>query len=265
MSTLKFSSTIIALFLSGFIFSQEFAVDVKKESEEVNDNSYNAQWAGMDFGFISTNRSDEWENKMFSSIIFNLNFVEYKLPIYKQYLGLTTGLGMGFREYRFQTDYSLVKNGDISTMEMGNPHLYDTMANVSRSSLNLGYFHLPILLDFATKQRGTRSFYVACGVVGGIRYYGNHSQRGEYSNGDKFNNVIRNKGAFNTNLLTLEATARIGYGQFGLFANYSLNGLFKNGAAPTINPFNVGISLNFDYNDDEPIDGEDVDLDSIEF
>lgn len=251
---MRYLLLIFTIGVSSFLFSQNFAFDIENQKTEVEDNSFNAQWAGMEIGFISTNRTDEWQNLFLQSVVFNFNVIEYKLPIFKQYLGLTTGLGFNTRQYSFTTDYSLVSTNGITSLQTGNPHLYDSMASVKRSQFNLGYVQVPLLLDFATKQRGKGSFYIAAGVIGGIRLYGNHTLEGTYSNQDKFRQVIRNKGAFNANLFTADATVRIGYSGLGIFGNYSLLSMFKKDSAPSIAPFTVGISLNFDYGSDEKSD-----------
>jgi hypothetical protein len=80
--------------------------------------------------------------------------------------------------------------------------------------------------------------------------YANHQLRGKYSNGDKFNNQMRDDKRFHSNLLNLDATVRIGYGALGVYGTYSLTSLFLKDAARTINPFCIGISFNVDYSED---------------
>lgn len=41
----------------------------------------------------------------------------------------------------------------------------------------------------------------------------------------------------------LSATARISYGVFGIYGAYQLTSLLKDGSGPTINPFQIGISI----------------------
>ena len=264
---LKLSFILFAFLLSYHAFSQQqFALNFQNDEEVSDDNGYNAAYAGFDFGFMTTNRTDEWENEVFRSTNLNWNLIEHKFPIFRQYIGLTTGLSFNLRQMRFDSNYSLVSMSDTTMLQTGNPHLYDPNATVNTSVFNYGYFQVPLLLDFAAKQRQKKSFYLAAGVVGGIRLYGYHRQSGTYSNGDNFQNEIRNKGAFNSNLFTLEGMVRIGYGAFGLFGTYRLNSLFKETATQAINPITIGISLNVDYGGDDPIEeDEEIDFDSIDF
>jgi hypothetical protein len=219
-------------------------------AQDSSDKRMNANWGGFDFGFVSTNGSDEWSNKALQSSSFGLNLVEYKLPIFKQYLGLTTGLGLNFRTIAFQNQYAMVSTDSTISLQTGNPTLYDSLASVKFSTFNQGFIQIPLLLDFSTKTRQTKSFSIAAGVVGGLRMYANHELRGKYSNGDKFANQMRDDKRFHSNLLNLDATVRVGYGAIGVFGTYSLTSLFHKEAAPKINPFCIGFSINIDYSED---------------
>jgi hypothetical protein len=39
------------------------------------------------------------------------------------------------------------------------------------------------------------------------------------------------------------ATARVSYGVFGIFGSYQVNTLFKQGFAPDVRPFTIGLSI----------------------
>jgi hypothetical protein len=216
-----------------------------KESKKLN-----ANWGGFDFGFVSTNSSDEWSNKMLQSSSIGINLIEYKVPIFKQYLGLTTGLGVNFRTITFQNKYAMVSTDSTIALQEGNPTLYDTLATIKYSNFNQGFVQIPLLLDFSTKTRQAKSFSIAAGVIGGLRMYANHQLRGKYSNGDKFSNQMRDDKRFHSNLFALDATVRVCYGAIGVFGTYSLTSVFHKDAAPKLNPFCVGISINVDYNEE---------------
>jgi hypothetical protein len=225
----------------------------------LSQNMYNAQWAGMDFGMMTMGRSDEWKNNIVQSSSFSLNIYEYKLPIFKQYLGLTTGLGINFKTFTFDDKYTLLSSDTSVSLEMGNPTLLDPSAEVRSSRLNLGYFQVPLLLDFSTKKREKKSFYLAAGVVGGIRMYANYNMRGKYADGDRFNNTLTDNKKFHSNLWNLEAMLRIGYGALGVYGSYNLTNLFHSDAAPNIAPIVFGITFNVDYADSEK-EKDDVDF-----
>lgn len=224
-------------------------------AQESTDKPMNANWGAFDFGFVSTNSSDEWSNKVFQSTSVGLNLIEYKWPVFKQ-LGLTTGLGFNFRSITLQKQYTMVSTDSTITLESGYPTLYDTLASIKYSTFNQGFLQIPVLFDFSTKTRQAKALSISAGVIGGLRMYANHQLQGKYSNGDKFTNQMRDDKKFHSNLLNLDATLRVGYGAIGVFGTYSLTSLFHKDAAPKINPFCVGISFNIDYNEDSDEDDE---------
>ncbi len=224
-------------------------------AQESTDKPMNANWGGFDFGFVSTNSSDEWSNKVFQSTSIGLNLIEYKWPVFKQ-LGITTGLGFNFRTITLQNQYTMVSTDSTITLESGYPTLYDTLASIKYSTFNQSFLQIPVLLDFSTKTRQAKALSISAGVIGGLRMYANHQLQGKYSNGDKFTNQMRDDKKFHSNLLNLDATLRVGYGAIGVFGTYSLTSLFHKDAAPKINPFCVGISFNIDYNEDSDEDDE---------
>lgn len=224
-------------------------------AQESTDKPMNANWGAFDFGFVSTNSSDEWSNKVFQSTSIGLNLIEYKWPVFKQ-LGITTGLGFNFRTITLQNQYTMVSTDSTITLESGYPTLYDTLASIRYSTFNQSFLQIPVLLDFSTKTRQAKALSISAGVIGGLRMYANHQLQGKYSNGDKFTNQMRDDKKFHSNLLNLDATLRVGYGAIGVFGTYSLTSLFHKDAAPKINPFCVGISFNIDYNEDSDEDDE---------
>jgi hypothetical protein len=224
-------------------------------AQESSDKPMNANWGAFDFGFVSTNSSDEWSNKVFQSTSIGLNLIEYKWPVFKQ-LGITTGLGFNFRTITLQNQYTMVSTDSTITLESGYPTLYDTLASIRYSTFNQSFLQIPVLLDFSTKTRQAKALSISAGVIGGLRMYANHQLQGKYSNGDKFTNQMRDDKKFHSNLLNLDATLRVGYGAIGVFGTYSLTSLFHKDAAPKINPFCVGISFNIDYNEDSDEEDE---------
>jgi hypothetical protein len=224
-------------------------------AQESSDKPMNANWGAFDFGFVSTNSSDEWSNKVFQSTSIGLNLIEYKWPVFKQ-LGITTGLGFNFRTITLQNQYTMVSTDSTITLESGYPTLYDTLASIKYSTFNQGFLQIPVLLDFSTKTRQSKALSISAGVIGGLRMYANHQLQGKYSNGDKFTNQMRDDKKFHSNLLNLDATLRVGYGAIGVYGTYSLTSLFQKDAAPKINPFCVGISFNIDYNEDSDEEDE---------
>ncbi len=84
---------------------------------------------------------------------------------------------------------------------------------------------------------GSSRLYLAGGVIGGL-YLGSHTKY-KYYNKDK----EKSKGNYNINQWKYDITGRIGFGDFCVFANYSMTSLFRESRGPEIHPLLIGISF----------------------
>ena len=260
-----FSALIILNFSLSFSQKIKRSSNIRIDSTTSDEkNLYNAQWQGLDIGFMSTNKSDQWSNKVIQSTSLGINLFEFKIPLFKQYIGITTGFGFNSKTYTFGDAYSFMSTDSTIDLVTGNPSLYDASATVKYSTLNQGFFQIPLLLDFSTKKSQKKSISLAVGVVGGIRLFTNHRLQGKYSNGDKFNNIIRDNKYFHTNLLSLDGIVRVAYGPIGLFGTYSLNGLFKKDAVEKISPISIGLSFNVQKTGSKKKSKDNEDIEIIE-
>lgn len=217
-------------------------VKKKKRSE--------AHWAGIDFGFsmlMNSNFENKfpqnpyWQNDAAKSQTWNVNLLEHKFNFGTPYVGLTTGLGMSFTSVAFKNNYILTTGYDAS----GSDTLFaviDTVNDYSKNKLKASYLTVPLLLEFNTNMDSDKSFYFAAGVVGGVRMTSKVKRHGEFD-GKKFE--FKDKGRFGLNAFKLDATVRMGYSDFGVFASYSLLPLFDKDITADIYPLTFGLSLNF--------------------
>ncbi|MBM3186949.1 MAG: outer membrane beta-barrel protein [Bacteroidetes bacterium] len=258
-----FSILFSLVLASNFVISQVNDSELKvSESDEIT-KRYDAHWAGFDIGslilmsngFNSTFENNPyWENNIGKSSSVNLNILEYKLPIAKQYFGLTTGLGLAFSTVGFKDNYLLYHDQDTVFA------VKDTLQSYRNNGLTATYLTVPLLLEFSTKAKQKKSFYVAAGVVGGLRLGSSTTRKGKYENGDRFQTVVRSK--YNLNPVTLDATVRAGYGWIGVYASYQLNSLFKNNKTVDVFPFKVGVTFNVDFFEKEKSKEDEESIDS---
>ncbi|HIP32730.1 MAG TPA: PorT family protein [Crocinitomicaceae bacterium] len=202
-------------------------------------------WMGVDFGVtmlmnpsFGTNFpvDPQWQNDPARSHVWNLNIFEHKFNIAKEYFGITTGLGFSFTSVALKNNYVLVDTPDSLYAFM------DTVNNYSKNKLKATYLTVPLLLEFNTNIDSDKSFYLATGLVGGVRLTSKTKRKGEIA-GEKF--TIKNKGTYALNPFKLDAVVRLGYGDVGVFANYSLLPLFDTGKTSEAYPLTFGLSLNF--------------------
>jgi len=206
-------------------------------------------YAGFDFGLGTLMLDNEaaypyWKASDLNLTTFNFNLFEYKIPIIKHYLGLTTGLGAGANSIRLQ-QYDLVH---AATVPGGKT---DTIFGVTNSIQNyrsntLSYFtvNVPLMIEVCSKAKAKKSFYLDIGAVGYWNIGGSWATSGKYLNGDRFSNTVNSR--FQMAPFGAYATVRTGFDFIGIFANYNLTNLFKKDATGAVVPFTAGLTLNWD-------------------
>jgi hypothetical protein len=202
---------------------------------------FDGHWEGIEFGFNSFAKPDysmypAANNDFMSlnqgkSIEFNLNFYELNIALNKSYIGLVSGMGLSFNNYRFENAYTLEK-GNTRT----EPVALD-QNGLDKTKLAVSYLNVPLLLEFQVpvNQHEGRLF-VSAGIVGGVKI-GSHTKV-KYGN-----NKEKDRSGFNINSFNYAATARIGYKGVSLFTKYSLTPFFEDGKGPDLTPFTIGISF----------------------
>lgn len=204
-----------------------------------------AHWAGVDFGFTMLmndqfqNKFDNhpyWNNDAARSQVWNLNILEHKFNIAKQYFGITTGLGFSFTSVAFKDNYVLSSTPDTLTA------FIDTVNTFTKNKLKATYLTVPLLLEFNNKMNSNKSFYLAAGVVGGVRLASKIKRKGEFD-GKEFTN--KEKGRYGLNAFKVDGVVRLGYSDWGAFASYSLLPLFDDGKTVDAYPLTFGLSFNF--------------------
>lgn len=201
-------------------------------------------WNGLDIGIntlLNAKQGTKFTNKIFEidpaqSFNLSLNLLEKRIPFGTEHVGLVTGLGFNFSRYGFKNDYILKTNADSTW------GVIDTLNNYSKNQLRTTYLNVPVLLHFNTSKMAKKNFHVSLGVIGGVRLSSKTFKKYDVLGGEQKDKI---KGRYNINPFQLDATARIGYRDFGLFANYSLIPLFETGVAEQAFPLTVGVTFSF--------------------
>lgn len=204
-----------------------------------------AHWGGLEFGpTILMNESFQssfpdhpyWENDPASSFAWNLNFAEHKFKLYRNYVGVTVGLGVnwtqiGLRQYRLTSTADSLYG------------TYDSIVTYDKNKLTGIYLTAPLMLELCSKADGDdRGFYLSMGVIGGVRIGSNTKY---YVEGDKDEYSGKTKGSFGLNAFRADAAIKLGYGGIGLFANYGLIPLFNTDKTVAVHPITMGLTFNF--------------------
>ena len=229
--------------------NEDFDLDSEDDSEDESPKrkrKSDAHWAGVDLGctvLMNENFNTDfattpyWKNDPARSTVWNLNLLEHKFNFGTPFVGLTTGVGFSFTSVAFRDGYIINSSADSLFAVL------DTVNTYSKNKLKASYLTIPLLLEFNTNTNSDKNFYLAAGVVGGVRMTSKIKRNGELADGKEFEE--REKGTYSLNPFKLDAALRVGYGSFGIFANYSLLPLFESEKTVEVYPLTFGLSLNF--------------------
>jgi hypothetical protein len=208
---------------------------IKKHHAE----KFEGHWQGLDMGFNGFDNADYsmYEDKEFMSVNqgksyeVGLNLWSLNIGIYKSYVGLVSGIGFTFNDYKFENRYTIAKSVDrINPVPLN-------YVDLEKTKLSVGYLNVPLLLEFQIPvNQNEGRVYINAGILGGVKL-GSHTKVKHGGTKDK------DYSGFNINSFKYDATARIGYKDIGLYAKYSMNSLFQTGKGPELTPFTIGISF----------------------
>lgn len=215
----------------------------KKKSRK----SFNGHWKGLEIGMNNYLASDYsltlpaeaqfMELNTGKSWCVNLNFLQYDIGFGTDKVGLVTGLGLEFNNYRFDGDNSIIK--DPVTREIVSLE-YDAATYIEKTKLSTSYLTVPLLLEFQIPVSGHKRIHISGGVIGGLKI-GSHTKVVYKEDGSKQKDKINDD--FNLSPLRYAVTARIGYRALKLFANYNLTPMFETGQGPELYPVSIGFIL----------------------
>lgn len=217
-------------------------VDIRTDSYR----KFEGNWGGFELGingYMNADRSlelneenDYMDLQYEKSIAVNINMFQQSFNLISNNLGLVTGIGLGWNNYRFADDITIVPGPDsieVKLPEEGNKY--------RKSKLTLLYLNLPLIMEFQTGSPGSRNqFHIAGGVIAGLRLR-SHTKQVYTVDGKK--NKDKNYDDFHLRPFRFDATARIGWGKVNLFATYALTSMFRDDKGPELYPFTVGIRI----------------------
>ncbi|NLL28979.1 MAG: outer membrane beta-barrel protein [Bacteroidales bacterium] len=229
-------------------FSEKKYGCLDDEADTCTKNSkkkFNGHLAGIDLLFnnfmSSTGKLGKAPNYTFMEPKFSksfgvqINFLEFNLPIARSEkiaFGLTTGMSYNFLNYRLNAKTRLYED---STILMA---WQDTVNTCVKSKLAANYLSIPILFEI----NNYKNLHFSIGGFGGVRLF-SHTKVVTKTNNDK--EKIKQNGDFHLNPFRYGLTARIGFYNIDLTANYCLSEMFVKNEGPAVHPIEFGLSINF--------------------
>ena len=209
-------------------------------------SKFNGHWSGLELGvngYLTPNNDFSYpseykllDQKYQKSINVNLNFWEQNINLISNHLGLVTGLGLSWNNYRFEDNVRLNKTD--SKLELYSDQTQGV--KYEKSKLVNTYLTLPLMLEVQSNSYSkTNSFHLSGGVVGGWRI-GTHAKY-VYDNGSRQKD--KDHSDFYMNPFKLDAIVKAGWGVINLYATYSLTPMFQKNKGPELYPFAIGICL----------------------
>jgi hypothetical protein len=180
--------------------------------------------------FMDLNTGKSWN--------WNLNVADYGIGFGTDKIGLVIGLGFEFINYRFDGQNGIMKDTIAGTGKIIE-YVPEYADNITKSKMNIAYVTTPLLLEWQIPARHGR-FHFSAGVIGGLKMWSN-TKIVYNSSGDR--RKTKNKNDYNLSPLRWRATARVGYNEISLFANYYFTPLFKPDRGPELYPFTVGLAF----------------------
>jgi hypothetical protein len=207
--------------------------------------SFRKNWTGLELGINGYMTPDNNLNlpagqeyldlRYEKSVAVNLNIYQQHLSLIGNQVGLYTGLGIGWNNYRLGNDILLVK---------GSQELeYDEVLvdNLNKNKLTMSMINVPLMLEFQTRSHSEfTKFHLAAGFNLGIRI-GSHTKQVYDVNGKK--DKVKSHEDFYLNPFRYDLQARMGWGKLNFFATYSLNSLFRENKGPELHPFSIGLRI----------------------
>jgi hypothetical protein len=204
-----------------------------------------AHWAGFGIGYSNfTDGSLHMTNvdgvtlKADQSTEWFINLFQHILPLYRNKLGLTTGLGMSWYTFRLDDNTHLV---DVN----GVTGVYPAPAgiNYQYSRLKVVYLTIPALLEWQPFEGRAHSIYLSAGVVAGIKTFSSYKVSYNDASGNNVEAVEAH--GLNTNPLNISYMGQVGKGCISVYAKYSPTNLFQSDKGPSVKIVSLGLILHF--------------------
>jgi len=166
---------------------------------------------------------------------FAINTMWYINKMKSSTLYISPGLGLDYNSYFFKNNISISTANDTVLFSP------DTITSFKKYKFRTTFLQVPLIVGVRIgKNKMENPIKLELGAIAGYNIGAMVKNRHE-EEGTMYKNKIKDD--YNLSPFRLTATARIGIGSFGFFANYALTPLFEKNKSPELMPFTVGIQI----------------------
>ncbi|HCC70339.1 MAG TPA: hypothetical protein DEQ09_04200 [Bacteroidales bacterium] len=220
--------------------------DDPAEKRKRDRRRFTAHWSGFEIGLNNYLTSD-YSMSLSPELSFmdlntgksfnvNINFTQLGIGL-SRHLGIVTGLGIEFNDYKFEGNNNITKDEDNVII----PYYPDPDIEFKKSKLSTVYLTMPLLLEAQIPVKSRRTVNIAAGAIGGVKI-GSHNKMVYYDGGRE---KIKGNDDFSLSVLRYGPTIRLGYESFQIYATYYMNGLFIDDKGPELYPIQLGMAFTF--------------------
>lgn len=224
----------------------EWNTDNHNEYEDRKREKFKATWTGLYLGFNTmVNRQFDlsmpsgYENLEFyypRSIQVQLNFLEKSFSFYRNSVGLVTGLGIWFNNYRLERQ-NVILQKDSARLTL----YTDTSKQYIKNKLATTQLIVPLLLEAQFQGNHSRhTLHFSLGVYGSLLL--DARQKVVYAfNGNSVKEKFHRN--YYLNFLRYGFMAQIGISRFSIYASYSPTLLWQKNKGPELYSFELGLKI----------------------
>jgi hypothetical protein len=222
------------------LMAQENSLDVKGSSKDKlpQITKPSRDFLMVQFGYTNwVNRPDSGVYTKPFAYTFN-TYLCYDFPIKKSRMSFATGIGI--HTTTVYLDKQQLALSDTGLNGADATFISDT-ANYKRYKFNTAYIQAPFELRYFSNQYNrNKGFKAAIGLQVGT-FLGAHTKGLRSVEGTNIKDKLNTKRYVSP--WNFAATARVGYGNFTVFASYNITNVFKDNAGPALTPMTIGICL----------------------
>jgi len=174
-----------------------------------------------------------------SSYEWFINLFGKTLPVYRNTLGITSGVGMSWLNLRLDKNTHLV---DVA----GVTGIYPAPENIqySLSRLMIARINIPLLLEWQPTISSKHKTFLSGGVVAGVKTFSSYKVKYNNEAGKKV--TIDEGRGLNTTPLSLDYMIQAGFDWVSIYAKYSPFSIFQSNKGLDVRAVSLGVMVCFD-------------------